>query len=276
MRLDRGRSGPPQVFTTNRISRHKPLHRQPPSGARPSAMATAIDSHRLSDALVSFSLHGHFPDYIAELPSVSETDLEPAIGALATTKNELEVRRRSPALSLLLTTLQAQIHAINQETKDDVSSWVRNAKSLQDDIIRSKIIANDILRQAEAPQISGETIQDAEAKAAFLSREVQYSQELHGVLRRIQNVTRLLGDVERATDERRVLDSLRLLEREYLLRTNAQCLENAPNGRLRVMDSARPGWRKQVLPDNEAFRLEIFRAQIPCPRDAQPCMEIPD
>lgn len=95
-----------------------------------------------------------------------------------------------------------------------MSSWVRNAKTLQDDIIRSKTIANDIIRQAEAPQVSGEAIQDAEARADFLCREVQYSQQLHGVLQRIQNVTRLLGDVDRARNERRVLDSLRLLERE--------------------------------------------------------------
>lgn len=46
----------------------------------------------------------------------------------------------------------------------------------------------------------------------FLTREVQYSQQLYGVLKGIQHVNQLLGQVETASKERRILDSLRLLE----------------------------------------------------------------
>ncbi len=83
---------------------------------------------------------------------------------------------------------------------------------MQDDIIRSKTMANDIVRQSEAPDVSGEAIHDAEDKVQFLNREVQYSQQLHGVLKAIQRVNKLLAEVELASSERRVLDSLRLLE----------------------------------------------------------------
>lgn len=76
-------------------------------------------------------------------------------------------------------------------------------------------MANDIVRQSEAPDISGEAIQDAEDKAEFLNREVQYSQQLHSVLRGIQRVSSLLSEVETAKNERRILESLRLLERIY-------------------------------------------------------------
>lgn len=93
-----------------------------------------------------------------------------------------------------------------------MSSWVRNAKALQEDIIRSKTMANEIVRQSEAPDVSGEDIQNAEEKVRFLQREVQYSQQLHGVLRGIQYVNELLSEVEASKNERRVLDSLRLLE----------------------------------------------------------------
>ena len=48
-------------------------------------------SQQLSDALVSFSLDGRFPDDVSVLPPVSETDLQPAIEALAKAKQELEV-----------------------------------------------------------------------------------------------------------------------------------------------------------------------------------------
>ncbi|KAM4066481.1 centromere/kinetochore zw10 domain-containing protein [Hirsutella rhossiliensis] len=217
-------------------------------------MAAAVDSRRLSDALVSFSLDGHFPENIAELPPVSETDLEPAIGDLATTKNELE----------------AQIHTINQETKDDVSSWVRNAKSLQDDIIRSKTIANDIIRQAEAPQVSGEAIQNAEARADFLCREVQYSQQLHSVLQKIQNVARLLGNVDRAKNERRVLDSLRLLEQSWTALDQVGVSKSCRVMRLldlrsfelktHVHDTLNHIWKSLISVDMDAGKIVIYDA----------------
>lgn len=83
---------------------------------------------------------------------------------------------------------------------------------MQEDIVRSKTIANEVILQSEAPEVTGEAIQDAEEKAEFLNREVQYSQQMYSVLRRIQHVNQLLAEVEQASRERRVLDSLRLLE----------------------------------------------------------------
>jgi centromere/kinetochore protein ZW10 len=73
-------------------------------------------------------------------------------------------------------------------------------------------MANEIERQSEAPDVSGEAIQDAEEKTEFLNREVQYSQQLHGALQGIKRVNQLLSEVEAAKNERRILDSLRLLE----------------------------------------------------------------
>lgn len=90
---------------------------------------------------------------------------------------------------------------------------MQNAKTLQEDIIRSKTIANEIVRQSEAPDVSGEAIQDAEEKVEFLNREVQYTQQLHEVLGKVKSVHQLLGQVDAARSERRVLDSLHLLER---------------------------------------------------------------
>ncbi|KAM0204869.1 hypothetical protein ACHAQI_009685 [Fusarium lateritium] len=164
------------------------------------AATTEQAPQQLSDAIVSFSLEGRFPEDVSVLPPVSETDLQPAIQALAKAKKELET----------------ELHTINQETKQDVDSWVRNSKTLQEDIFRSKAMANEIERQSEAPDVSGEAIQDAEEKAEFLNREVQYSQQLHGALQGIKRVNQLLSEVEAAKNERRILDSLRLLENEQM------------------------------------------------------------
>lgn len=81
--------------------------------------------------------------------------------------------------------------------------------------MRSKVIANDIIRQSETPDVSGKAIEDAEAKLDFLTREVQYNRQLQAALRDIKHVNQLLSQAEEASNGRRVLDSLRLLEGSY-------------------------------------------------------------
>ncbi|PTD03893.1 hypothetical protein FCULG_00001324 [Fusarium culmorum] len=180
-------------------SPHDPFSQQPSRSTPYNGGGNRKHPQQLSDALVAFALEGRFPDDISVLPPVSETDLQPAIQALAEAKQGLE----------------AELHTINQETKQDVDSWVRNSKTLQEDIFRSKAMANEIERQSEAPDVSGEAVEDAEEKAEFLNREVQYSQQLHGVLQSIKSVHRLLSEVETAKNEHRIIDSLRLLEKSW-------------------------------------------------------------
>ncbi|TQV90902.1 centromere kinetochore protein [Cordyceps javanica] len=162
-------------------------------------MAATMEPVKIGDAIMAFALNGRFPEDADTLPPVSGTDLQPAIDSLNQAAVELE----------------AEIHQINEETKDDVSVWAKNAKSLQEDIIRSKTMANEITRQSEAPDVSGEAILEAEEKVGFINREVQYSQQLHEVLRSIKRVNDLQSQAEQALGERRILDSLRFLEESW-------------------------------------------------------------
>ncbi|KAH8664559.1 hypothetical protein BX600DRAFT_541146 [Xylariales sp. PMI_506] len=150
-------------------------------------------------ALVDFALHGDFPEEDVSSRRVGVQDFGPALTALTEAKAKLE----------------AEVHIINQETEPDVQSWVANAKLLEDDINRSRNMANDIVRRSEAPEVSGQTIREAEEKVDFLRREVSYNQQLQGALASIREVNSLLDQVEKAREERRVLDSLRLLERSW-------------------------------------------------------------
>lgn len=109
---------------------------------------------------------------------------------------------------------QAEIHAINEETADDVRAWQTNAQSVQDDILRSKALAGEIIKTAEAPVVSGKAEREAEARADFLVRELNYNSQVQEALRRIRAVNRTLDEVEQARNERRILDALRLLESE--------------------------------------------------------------
>lgn len=93
-----------------------------------------------------------------------------------------------------------------------MSSWRTSAKSVQDDIIRSKALASEILKQADAPDVPGRATDDIERKADFLIRELNYNQQVQDALRDIKGVNQTLDQVEQACSERRILDALHLLE----------------------------------------------------------------
>lgn len=120
---------------------------------------------------------------------------------------------------------QAEIHTINEQTAPDVSTWKTNAKSLQDDILRSRHLANDILRQAAEPAISGEAIQEAEEKFAFLRAELAYNTRVREALAAIKGVSGTLDKADQACRERRIVDALRLLESAW------EALDSLPVGR---------------------------------------------
>lgn len=111
--------------------------------------------------------------------------------------------------------MQAEIHTINTETAPDVATWRANAASLQDDIQRSRHLANAIIRQADEPVISGEAINDAAEKVAFLQAELTYNTRVREALTAIKEVSGILYQADQACSERRILDALRLLEKAW-------------------------------------------------------------
>ncbi|KAK9426597.1 hypothetical protein SUNI508_00124 [Seiridium unicorne] len=150
-------------------------------------------------ALVDFALEGVFPEEEISSSHVGAQDFGPALESLAAAKSKLE----------------SEIHVINEETAPDVQSWVTNAKTVEDDINRSRSLANEIVRRSEAPEVSGQTLKEAEEKVQFLRREAAYNRQVHGALTSIKRVNQLLDQVEKARDERKVLDSLHLLEKSW-------------------------------------------------------------
>jgi len=77
-------------------------------------------------------------------------------------------------------------------------------------------MANEIERQSEAPDVSGEAVQDAEEKAEFLNREVQYSQQLHDVLQKIKFANQSLAEAKEAYHRPSIHDSLLHLKCTFL------------------------------------------------------------
>lgn len=110
---------------------------------------------------------------------------------------------------------QDQIRSINEESAEDVNAWFNNARSIQDDIARSKRLANDIVKRSENPDVSGKSVEEAEEKAAFIVRELDYNYQIQQVLRGLRTVNTTLDEVEEASSQRRILDALHLLERSW-------------------------------------------------------------
>jgi protein transport protein DSL1/ZW10 len=133
--------------------------------------------------------------------------------------------------------IQAEIHTINEETAGDISTWFDNAKSVQSDMIKSRTLANDILKQAELPDVSGEAIREAEDKAEFLVKELNYNEQVRQALLGIRDVGQVLDQVEQASNERRILDALHLLESEPQQRSPSPIAQ--PLTARRVLDKVR-------------------------------------
>lgn len=93
-----------------------------------------------------------------------------------------------------------------------MKTWQANAQSVQDDILRSKALAAEIVKASEAPAVSGRAVDEIEANADFLIREINYNTHVKEALKGIKTVNRTLDEVEQARDERRILDALHLLE----------------------------------------------------------------
>ncbi|ORY72061.1 uncharacterized protein BCR38DRAFT_418765 [Pseudomassariella vexata] len=160
---------------------------------------TASESAAVGQALVDFALYGGFPEDELSSRHVRKEDFGPALEALAVAKSKLE----------------SEVRTINEETAPDVQSWVANAKTLEDDINRSRSLAHEIVRRSEAPEASGQTIREAEDTVDFLNREANYNQQVLGALTSIRHVNELLDQVEQARDDRRILESLHLLEKSW-------------------------------------------------------------
>ncbi|KAF3771028.1 hypothetical protein M406DRAFT_247508 [Cryphonectria parasitica EP155] len=163
----------------------------------------------LGQALVNFTTSGTFPEEDASALKLSSEALPQAIEALSQAKS----------------TLEAEIHTINEQTELDVATWKANAASLQSDILRSRQTANDILRQASEPAVSGEATLEAEEKVAFLQAELAYNTRVRQALASIKNVSGLLDQAGQACGERRILDALGLLETAW------EALDTLPVGK---------------------------------------------
>jgi centromere/kinetochore protein ZW10 len=79
--------------------------------------------------------------------------------------------------------LQTEIQQISCDSAPDVDSWIMHAKSIQDDIEKSRRLASSIVRQAEADEQREYALQEKHGYTEFLGKEVSFNDQLLASLR---------------------------------------------------------------------------------------------
>lgn len=122
----------------------------------------------------------------------------------------------STALSNILTALRkeqddvkAEIRSLSKGTAPDIDTWISRAKDLQNDILRSRETARQIVAEAEQGRELRSKTEDAGKKVGLLEKEVGFNEALTGTLEHVKYAGGVLdqareellkGKVERALE----------------------------------------------------------------------------
>ena len=128
---------------------------------------------------------------------------DPLIAFVTNTQNGLGTK---------LAISQKKIRQLSRESAPDVDSWIKHAKSLQDDIDKSRKMANDIVRQAKVEEDQLDSIEEKEDYVIFLSKEMSFNAQLGKSLRAVKAANDLLNQAEQLAVKTRIHESLMSLE----------------------------------------------------------------
>jgi centromere/kinetochore protein ZW10 len=106
---------------------------------------------------------------------------------------------------------QSEIRKISVESAPEVDAWIKHAKAIQEDIDRSRNLASEIVRQAEAGEAIHAAVEDSGDRVDFLSKEARYNKQVGDALRGIKKVCDLLDQAEQEAVERKILIALHTL-----------------------------------------------------------------
>ncbi|PBP25192.1 centromere kinetochore protein [Diplocarpon rosae] len=141
---------------------------------------------RLGQVLVEFSTDGTFPE-------------EETVAAA-----HLDSATVSAALN--------EVREISRESAPDVDLWIKHAKSIQDDIERSRRLASTIVLQAEADEKRLAGLAEKEDYVDFLAQELSFNDQLFSALSALQGANDSLNTAAKLASNERIIDALHMLE----------------------------------------------------------------
>ncbi|KAF1984495.1 hypothetical protein K402DRAFT_447537 [Aulographum hederae CBS 113979] len=115
--------------------------------------------------------------------------------------------------------VKAEIRSLSRGAAPDIDGWIVQAKQLQADIQRSRVTANEIVRQAQSGEELRAQVDDAESKVALLQGEMAFNESLTATLEHMRTVSSILDTAQEAAVEDQIILALeRLAEADKAMR----------------------------------------------------------
>lgn len=182
-------------------------------------MASTLAVDQLGKTLLDFASNGDFPDETVSASVVENEALPAALKALSQAKVSLEVSLRNsqpcpslPFLCLLTVSFQAEVRQISRDSACDVDEWIQNAQALQDDIDKSRKLANEIVQQAEADVARVTDVQNHENHVELLVKEIEFNAHLMEYLQCIKIANDFLDKAAEEADRHEIHNALQSLD----------------------------------------------------------------
>ncbi|KAL3418199.1 is centromere binding protein at prophase [Phlyctema vagabunda] len=156
-------------------------------------MSTTND---LGSTLVKFARDGSFPD--SEDVSATRTETSSLAAALEVLKEAKE-------------DLEKDIRLISRDQPPEVDSWIQQAQGIQDDINKTKSLASQIVRDADAGDDKLEALEHSRHHVEFLTKETLFNNQLWETLKAIKRANDLMDEAEVIASEKHILGSLHKL-----------------------------------------------------------------
>ncbi|KAB8305171.1 hypothetical protein EYC80_004461 [Monilinia laxa] len=159
-------------------------------------MASTLAVDQLGKTLLDFASNGDFPDETVSASVVENEALPVALKALSQAKVSLE----------------AEVRQISRESACDIDQWIQHAKALQDDIDKSRKLANEIVQQAEADVARVTDVQNHENHVELLVKEIEFNAQLTECLKYIKTANDFLDKAAEEADRHEIHKALQSLD----------------------------------------------------------------
>jgi protein transport protein DSL1/ZW10 len=170
----------------------------------------AIPSADIATALLNSTRDETYPESEEVLTAnLSASALQPALQLISEAKQEIEVSCPSLVSSQRHANLafaQTDIRALSQNCSSDVDEWITQARHLQENIQRSKVVAREIVKEYEGGHNLLSRVQDARAKLDLLQQETLFNQAVTLSLEDTWSLDRDLNEAESILANGRLVD----------------------------------------------------------------------
>ncbi len=110
------------------------------------------------------------------------------------------------------------MQAQSRETGPAVNAWIRDAKAIEEDINKVKLLSNEIERLDQARNEAQQAVEDAEAQIKLLNTEVAFTTDVEDALTGIRTVQEMLANTKESQSEGKIVKAIATLHGQWNIR----------------------------------------------------------